>query len=80
MGSDEITNLHRRMDVQDTLLREIRDTIVGHIATDAELKPALLELVTLWKGSKLLGIILGACAAFFAGLWTLFVWAKEHIK
>jgi len=80
MGSDEVTNLHRRMDTQDTLLREIRDVIVAHIATEAEIKPTLAELVALWKGSKIIGTIIGATAAFLAGVWALFSWAKEHVK
>jgi len=68
------------MDTQDTLLREIRDIIVAHIATENEIKPTLAELVALWKGSKIIGTMIGAVAAVGAGLWSLFVWAKEHMK
>jgi hypothetical protein len=72
-----IQNLHRRMDSQDKILLEIRDTITTHIATEATIKPALEELVTLWKGSKL---IIPLMASTGAALWALWVWAKDHIK
>ena len=78
--SDSIENLHRRMDTQDALLREIRDKVVAHIAADKEMKPSLDELVALWKGSKIISAILAALCAFGAALWALFVWAKDHIK
>lgn len=77
---DPIANLHRRMDTQDEILREIRDKIVAHIATETEMKPALDELVALWKGSKVISRILASLFAAGAALWALFVWAKEHLK
>jgi hypothetical protein len=72
-----IQNLHRRMDTQDAMLLEIRDTITAHIATEATIKPTLEELVTLWKGSKL---IIPLMASMGAGIWALWMWAKDHIK
>lgn len=72
-----IQNLHRRMDTQDKILLEIRDTITAHIATEATIKPALEELVTLWKGSKLL---IPMMASAGAALWALWMWAKDHVK
>lgn len=77
---DPIANLHRRMDTQDALLREIRDTLVSHLAVDKEMKPALDELVSLWKGSKVISRILAAFCAAGAVLWAMFVWAKDHLK
>lgn len=49
-----IANIHRRMDSQDKMLLEIRDKINAHITDGDSIRPALDELVTLWKGSKLL--------------------------
>jgi hypothetical protein len=78
--SDMIENLHRRMDTQDALLLEIRDKVVAHLSAEQEMKPALDELVSLWKGSKVISRILAALFAAGAALWALFVWAKDHIK
>ena len=68
-----IQNLHRRMDTQDTLLLEIRDKVVAQ----ETMKPALEELVALWKGSKLIIPMLASGAAM---LWAAWTWAKDHIK
>jgi hypothetical protein len=72
-----IQNLHRRMDTQDKILLEIRDTITAHIATEATIKPAIEELVTLWKGSKLIIPMMVAAAL---SLWGFVEWAMAHIK
>lgn len=81
---DLIANIHRRMDSQDRLLLEIRDQGVRnatrleeHIKTEKEVKPAIDELVALWKGSKILIPILASAAAM---VWAVFAWAKDHIK
>lgn len=73
-------DIERRFDTQDILLREIRDTLLAHLAIDKEMKPPLDELVSLWKGSKVISAILAALFAFGAGVWALFSWAKDHIK
>lgn len=78
--SDPNENLQRRMDTQDALLLEIRDKVVAHIAQESEMKPALDELVSLWKGSKVISRILATLCAFGAAVWALFVWAKDHLK
>lgn len=78
--SNEIEHLHRRMDAQDALLLEIRDKIVAHIALEAEVRPAIDELVALWKGSKVMSRIMATLFAAGAAVWALFVWARDHIK
>lgn len=65
------------MDTQDTLLREIRDTVVKHIAEDETQKQAIQELVVLWRGSKILIPILVGLAGIVV---TCYMWAKDHIK
>lgn len=75
-----ISEMHRRLDTQDVLLREIRDTLVTHLAVDKEMKPALDALVALWNGSRVISTILATLCAAGAALWALFTWAKDHLK
>lgn len=70
---DLINNIHRRMDLQDDLLREIRDKVISQ----ETMKPALEELVTLWKGSKIMIPLLASAAAM---IWAVVAWANDHIK
>lgn len=70
---DLINNIHRRMDAQDSMLLEIRDKVTAQ----ETMKPALDELVTLWKGSKILIPMMASMAGI---LWALWTWAKDHIK
>jgi hypothetical protein len=72
-----IANLHRRMDQQDKMLLEIRDKINSHVVEFEQIRPALDELVVLWRGSKLLIPLLAGGTAM---VWAVIVWAKEHIK
>lgn len=74
---DLIANIHRRMDTQDTMLLEIRDKLNAHLASESEVKPALDELIALWKGSKILIPMLASAAAM---VWAVVTWAKDHIK
>lgn len=74
---DLITNLHRRMDAQDKMLLEIRDKLISHVVEADQIKPALDELVSLWKGSKILiPIMVGLATA----IWAIITWAKEHLR
>jgi hypothetical protein len=77
---EQLLELNKRMDKQDQLLLEIRDKIVAHIAEESTMKPALEDLVALWKGSKIISAILAALCAAGAVVWGVFVWAKDHIK
>ena len=70
---DLINNIHRRMDLQDDLLREIRDKVISQ----ETMKPALEDLVALWKGSKIMIPLLASAAAM---IWAVVAWAKDHIK
>ena len=72
-----IANLHRRMDSQDHLLLEIDRKITSHMAESDTIKPALEELVALWKGSKILIPIMAGAAAM---IWAVIAWAKDHLK
>ena len=68
-----INNIHRRMDLQDDLLREIRDKVISQ----ETMKPALEELVALWKGSKIMIPLLASAAGM---IWAVVAWVKDHIK
>lgn len=70
---DLIANLHKRMDTQDKLLFEIRDEVVEQ----RSMRPALEELVALWKGSKILIPLIASAAAM---IWAVVSWAKDHVK
>ena len=78
--TNEFVSLQERMDSQDRILLGLRDTLIEHITESKDIGPAIKELVTLWKASKLLGAIFTAIAAGVAGMWSLFVWAREHLK
>ena len=65
------------MDTQDKLLLEIRDTMTAHIAEEKSVKPALDELISLWKGSKILIPMLAGAAAM---VWAVISWSKDHIR
>lgn len=54
------------MDQQDKMLLEIRDKINAHVIEADQIRPALDELVALWRGSKILIPILAAGAAMLA--------------
>ena len=68
-----INNIHRRMDLQDDLLREIRDKVISQ----ETMKPALDELVTLWKGSKIMIPMMASAAGL---LWAFWTWAQDHFR
>ena len=72
-----LENIHRRLDTQDKLLLEIRDTMTAHIAEEKSVKPALDELISLWKGSKVLIPMLAGAAAM---IWAVISWSKDHIR
>ncbi len=78
--SNQYLTLQDQLNRQDDILFDLRDTIKEHLIESRDIGPALKELVTLWKASKLLGAIFAASAAGIAGLWSLFVWAKDHLK
>ena len=82
-----LRQINRRLDKQDEqlakqgdLLAEIREDQVRAAATAEAIAPALDELITFWKGSRLLARILGTAAALASLVVGALVWSKEHIK
>ena len=83
LDGEALAHVHRRLDSAYEIVHETRERmivvhelLVQHIERDKEMKPALDELTTLWKGSKLIIPILSACAIGLAGAWA---WVKAEI-
>lgn len=83
LDSEALAHVHRRLDSAYDIVHETRERmitvhnlLVEHIERDNEMKPALEELTTLWKGSKLIIPILSAVAIGLAGAWA---WVKAEI-
>lgn len=78
--AEVLRQINRRLDKQDVLLAEIREEQI-RVATTAEaIGPALDELVTFWKGSRILARILGTAAALVSLGVGGFVWLKDHLR
>lgn len=82
LDGESLAHVHRRLDSTHVIIQETRekislvhDLLVEHIKNDAEMKPALDDLTTLWKGSKLIIPILSAVAIGLAGAWS---WVKAE--
>ena len=78
--AEVLRQINRRLDKQDELLSEIREAQIKHETAYDEIKPALVEVVTFWKGSRILARILGTAAALAAFGAAFVTWAKEHVK
>ena len=83
LDGEALAHVHRRRDSAYDIVHETRERmivvhelLVQHIERDKEMKPALDELTTLWKGSKLIIPILSAVAIGLAGAWA---WVKAEI-
>lgn len=83
LDGEALAHVHRRLDSAYEIVHETRERmivvhelLVQHIERDKEMKPALDELTTLWKGSKLIIPILSAVAVGLAGAWA---WVKAEI-
>ena len=83
LDGESLAHVHRRLDSAYDILHETRERmivvhelLVQHIETEKQIRPALEELATLWKGSKLIIPILSAIAIGLAGAWA---WVKAEI-
>jgi len=75
-----IRRIEKRLDQQDEVLKEIREEQIRVAETAKAMAPAIEEIVTFWKGSRLLARMLGTGAAICAAITAAIVWAKDHIK
>lgn len=69
-----------RLDRQDAMLSEIRHALSVHITLEAETKPALDELLTIWRGSRVMIPILLGFVTMIAAMYGGLSWLKDHIK
>lgn len=69
-----------RLDRQDVVLNEIRHSLGLHLALEAETKPALDELLAIWRGSRVMVPVLLGFASVIAALYGAGAWIKDHIK
>lgn len=83
LDGESLAHVHRRLDSTHVIIHETRekinlvhDLLVEHIKNQAAMEPAIEELTTLWKGSKLIIPILSAVAIGLAGAWA---WVKAEI-
>lgn len=78
--AEVVRQFTRRLDQQEALLKEIREAQIKHETAYEEIKPALEEVVTFWRGSRLLARILGTLAALSAFGAAFVTWARDHMK
>ena len=83
LDGEALAHVQRRLDSAYEIVHETRERmivvhelLVQHIETEKQMRPALEELTTLWKGSKLIIPILSAVAIGLAGAWA---WVKAEI-
>lgn len=78
--AEVLRQISRRIEGLVKEVSEIREEQI-RVATLAEsIAPALDELITFWKGSRILARILGTAAALVSLGVGGFVWLKDHIK
>lgn len=70
-------NITDRLNRIEDMLLKTTEMLTRHVAADEQLKPALDELITLWRGSKLVLPVLASVVVAFVGVLT---WAKDHIR
>lgn len=73
LSEGERDRLHQKLD-------DLRDTLRDHIAEEKDIAPALRELVSLWRASKVIGVFLTMAAAAISATWAVAVWVKDHVK
>lgn len=77
---DSLALIHKRLDQQDGMLREILGGMATHKAEHAEVDPSIKELVNILKGMKFMRSTFVILAATIAGAWALLAWAKDHVR
>lgn len=78
--SPEIEHINAEMrDIKHTL-SQLSEVINLHVARSDDIAPALQELVSLWRASKILGLLCTGIAAAAASLWAAYLWARDHVR
>ena len=79
--------LHDRLDNIERLVKETQalamtscESMKDHIVNERETKAAIDELLTLWRGSKLMVAGIKFIIPIVAAIITVAIWAKDHWK
>lgn len=74
------TDVTQRLDKQDIVLEDLRVMLVEHKLAHTLTDPALLELIDVLKGAKLLQRVAFVLAAMIGAAWAFFVFVWEHVR
>ena len=78
--AEVLRQISRRIEGLVKEVSEIREEQIRAATLAESIAPALDELITFWKGSRILARILGTAAALVSLGVGGFVWLKDHIK
>lgn len=78
--AEVLRHISRRIEGLVKEVSEIREEQIRAATLAESIAPALDELITFWKGSRILARILGTAAALVSLGVGGFVWLKDHIK
>ncbi len=78
--NEVLRQINRRLDSLVEELGQIREEQIRAATIAESIAPALDELITFWKGSRILARILGTAAALASLAVGAVVWSKDHIK
>ena len=78
--NEVLRQINRRLDSLVEEVWQIREEQIRAATIAKSIAPALDELITFWKGSRILARILGTAAALASLAVGAVVWSKDHIK
>lgn len=78
--NEVLRQINRRLDSLVEEVGQIREDQIRAATIAESIAPALDELITFWKGSRILARILGTAAALCSLAVGALVWAKDHVK
>lgn len=85
--NETLSIILNRMNHQDRTLDEIkafqaemRHKIDTHMEMEEGIRPAILELIGILNGSKVLSRIVLWIASLAGAAWAFVMWAKDHVK
>jgi hypothetical protein len=76
----DMQHLHERFRNIEDLARATHDAMVFHVQEDRETNKAVEELLTLWKGSKMLASAMKIIIPVVAGFSAAIFWFRDHWK
>lgn len=78
--NEVLRQINRRLDSLVEEVGQIREEQIRAATIAENIAPALDELITFWKGSRILARIIGTAAALASLVVGAVVWSKDHIK